>query len=147
MKKLLCLIYSAILFTSCDDPKSNLKGNLKLDEKINLSLVENEYKLFFVCEKPTINQFKEDLVDFRKHLNYNDTFCVNIYSYKGLFIASMPENFNIGQAAFLSSWIFSGFTYAKNKSNSNSLFVSICRGRLISKGFYHSCFKRFNLTF
>lgn len=108
-----------LIFASCDEKNSEINNQLIPDKLIAIDLKQDEYKLFYICDKNNLELFKNDLQDFRKHLDYKDTFYINIYSYKNMYIAEMPKKFDIGMASFLTSWLEYGFAIAKNNVNSN----------------------------
>jgi hypothetical protein len=108
---------------SCDEKNNEINNRLIPDELITIDLNENEYKIFYISDENNLELFKNDLQNFREHLDYKDTFYINLYSYKNMYIAAMPKKFDIGMASFLTSWLEYGYTIAQNNVNSNNDLV------------------------
>jgi hypothetical protein len=119
MKNIFYYISLFVFFISCDQNKHEVGNQLIVDEKIAMNLNETDYQTFYVCEKCDYNLFKHDLKNFREHLDYKDTFYLNIYFYKNMYIATMPKDFDTGKASFLTSWLEYGFAISKSKINPN----------------------------
>ena len=126
MKKIFYYLNILLAFVSCAENKDKINNQIIPDKLIDIDLNESDYTSLYICDKMDLTKFKEDLQNFRAHLDYKDTFFVNIYSYKNVYIAEMPKKINLGHLASLASWLEYGFAFSKNKLDANNDLI-FCR--------------------
>ncbi len=145
MKHLKYIIFSlsVFLFAACFNNRS--KDEIELIEKkeqiISVKLNSDDYNVYYVFEKELMEKSLEELSEFRKHLNYQDSFIVDLYLFEGKYIANFPNKLTLGQASFLCSWMSYGYTIAKNKISSDKDLL-VYNDKVILKNDFVACVQR-----
>lgn len=148
MNKFLVKIIGLLLFfSSCINKNTEEDNKQKVDVAITLKINEMDYDNYFISDKTDLNRLKKELQEFRNHLDYKDTMYVDFREYNNHFVVILPDDFTIGQATFLASWINTGFCLSKHKSKPDKDLFFYIDERIIKNDFIAGEFRDNSVSF